>query len=81
MQKKPKVVLWSILSGLMAVIMVGGIVGNYFANQYATTINVALGTETFKIDNASDDVYFPSEFSSDEERWANAEARKAPPCC
>ncbi len=74
MQKKPKVVLWSVLTAIMAIVLVVGIVLNVVANMYATTINVALGTNYFRVDGASDDVYFASEFSSDEERWANAEA-------
>lgn len=70
MQKKPRVVLWSVLTALLAIVLVVGIVANYFGGLYATTVNMYLGTDTFKIVNASDDVYFTSDFDSAEERQA-----------
>ena len=49
MNKKPRVGLWRVLTILCAILCIGSIVGNHFANQYATTINVALGTSFSKI--------------------------------
>ena len=46
---KPKVRLWSVLTGLTAILTVAAIVGNIIANQYATTLNVALNASTYKI--------------------------------
>ena len=43
---KPKVRLWSVLTGLTAILTVAAIVGNIIANQYATTLNVALNAST-----------------------------------
>ena len=47
--------------------------GNIIANQYATTINVALNASTYKIihgENTGDTEYFKKGFASDEEREA-----------
>ena len=68
-----KVALWTGLTGVSAVLTVGAIVGNVIANQYATTINVALNASTYKIihgDTTGDTEYFKKSFSSDEEREA-----------
>lgn len=70
MQKKPKVVKWSVLTALLAIVLVAGIVLQVVSGMYATTINVALGTNFFRIDGASDDVYFASDFASDADREA-----------
>ena len=70
---KPKVRLWSVLTGLTAILTVAAIVGNIIANQYATTINVALNASTYKIihgENTGDTEYFKKGFASDEEREA-----------
>lgn len=40
--KKSKVGLWSALTAITAILTIAAIVGNIIANQYATTINVAL---------------------------------------
>ena len=47
--KKPKVRLWSVLTALTAILTIAAIVGNMIANQYATTLNVALNASTYKI--------------------------------
>ncbi len=68
---KPKVRLWSVLTGLTAILTVAAIVGNIIANQYATTLNVALNASTYKIihgENTGDTEYFKKGFASDEER-------------
>ena len=47
--------------------------GNIIANQYATTLNVALNASTYKIihgENTGDTEYFKKGFASDEEREA-----------
>ena len=70
---KPKVRLWSVLTGLTAILTVAAIVGNIIANQYATTLNVALNASTYKIihgENTGDTEYFKKGFASDEEREA-----------
>ena len=72
-KKNHKVALWTGLTGVSAVLTVGAIVGNVIANQYATTINVALNASTYKIipgDTTGDTEYFKKSFSSDEEREA-----------
>ena len=51
---KPKVRLWSVLTGLTAILTVAAIVGNIIANQYATTLNVALNASTYKIIKGED---------------------------
>ncbi|MCD7920500.1 MAG: hypothetical protein LUG45_10655 [Clostridiales bacterium] len=73
MAKKEKkkgtgIVKWSVLTAVMAIIMVGGFVANYFGGIYATTVNIYLGTSTYKVVNGNDEaVYFTSDFSSQEE--------------
>ena len=70
---KPKVRLWSVLTGLTAILTVAAIVGNIIANQYATTLNVALNASTYKIikgETTGDAEYFKKGFASDEEREA-----------
>mgnify|MGYP000783095358 CR=1 FL=1 len=47
--KKSKVRLWSVLTALTAILTIAAIVGNMIANQYATTLNVALNASTYKI--------------------------------
>ena len=64
MQKKPKTVLWTVLTVLTAILTIVGIVGNIVAGMYATTINVALNTDTFRIKNQTDDMRFSSDFAS-----------------
>ena len=69
--KKSKVGLWSVLTVITAILTIAAIVGNIIANQYATTINVALNASTYKIikGNSDEDTeYFKSDFTSDEER-------------
>ena len=76
----PKVRLWSVLTGLTAILTVAAIVGNIIANQYATTLNVALNASTYKIihgENTGDTEYFKKGFASDEEREAY-EAEQCP---
>ncbi len=71
--KKPKVRLWSVLTALTAILTVAAFVGNFIANQYATTLNVALNASTYKIiksETTEDTEYFKSSFASDEEREA-----------
>ena len=72
--KKSKVGLWSALTAITAVLTIAAIVGNIIANQYATTINVALNASTYKIihdsSNTEDTEYFKKGFASDEEREA-----------
>ena len=70
MNKKPRVALWRVLTILCAVLYIGSIVGNHFANQYATTINVALGTSFSKIQGFDESVkYFESDFENEDARW------------
>ena len=72
--KKSKVGLWSALTAITAILTIAAIVGNIIANQYATTINVALNASTYKIihdsSNTEDTEYFKSDFASDAEREA-----------
>lgn len=73
MTKKPKATLWTVLTALTAILTVAAIVGNMIAQQYATTINVALDAATYKIikgESTGDTEYFKSDFASDEEREA-----------
>lgn len=75
-QKKPKVALWTTLSVVAAVLLIAVIVGNTIANQYATTINVALNTSTYEVikgDTDTDTEYFKSDFASEEEQVAYEE--------
>ncbi len=70
-KKGTGVKLWSVLSGITAILLVAVIIGTSYANRYTTTINVALGIETTKIikgENSGDTEYFKSDFASDEER-------------
>ena len=58
---------------MTAVLTAGAVVGNVIANQYATTLNVALNADTYKIikgDTTADTEYFKSDFASDAEREA-----------
>ena len=68
--KKPKVGLWRVLTILCALLCIGSLVGNYFANQYATTINVALNTSFSKIQGYDPSAqYFTSDFENEDARW------------
>lgn len=72
--KKPKVVLWSVLTGICAVLLVVAIVGTSVAQTYATAINVALQTETHQITGSTDSAdaqYFTSNFASPEDLVAH----------
>ena len=72
-QKKPRVKLWGVLTPVFAVLLAASIVGNTVANYYATTLNVALNVESYRIvkgDSTEDTNYFTSDFTSDEERSA-----------
>jgi beta-glucosidase len=74
-KKQPKVVLWSVLSVLFVILFVASIVGNTFANQYATTINNYLGTSYSKVVGSdADAIYYTSDFASEEEKLAYEEA-------
>ena len=74
MQKKPKVTLWSVLTGVCAVLLIAALVATFIvAPMYETTINVALNADTYRIirgDTDEDTNYFTSDFASDEEREA-----------
>lgn len=77
MKKKARVGLWSGVTAVTAVLTVGAVIGTTVANRFATTINVALGTETYKIikgESGENTDYFVSGFASDEERVAYEEA-------
>ena len=70
MNKKPRVGLWRVLTIICAVLTIAAIVGNYFANQYATTINVALETSFSKIQGYDENAkYFESDFENEDARW------------
>lgn len=76
MSKKPRVKTWSALTVLTAALTIGAFVGGSIASRYTTTINVALGTDTYKIikgDSTEDTEYFKKGFVSDEEREAYEE--------
>lgn len=76
MSKKARVKTWSALTALTAALTVGALVGGSIADRYTTTINVALGTDTYKIikgDSTEDTEYFKSGFASEEERVAYEE--------
>lgn len=67
---------WGILTAISAILLVAVIVGSSIAFRYTTTINVALGTSTFKIikgDSDTDTEYFKSDFKSEDERIAYEE--------
>ena len=74
MQKKSKVTLWSVLTGVCAVLLIAALVATFIvAPMYETTINVALNADTYRIikgDTDEDTNYFTSDFASDEEREA-----------
>ena len=70
MAKKPKIVTWGILTGLTSVLTIGSIVGNVFANRYATTINVALDTSYSKVVGYDENsMYYTSDFENEDARW------------
>lgn len=70
-KKQPKVVLWSVLSVIFVILFVASMVANYFAQQYRTTINVALGTSDTKVIGYDEnEIDFPSDFENNDARWA-----------
>ena len=70
MKKKPRVGLWRVMTILCAILLVASCVGNYFANQYATTLNVALNTSFSKVQGYDKDaIYFASDFENEDARW------------
>ena len=77
-EKKPRtphVVRWVVVTIVALALVIGGGIGCYVAFGSAQAINIALGTDTYKVvDYNEDAVYYESEFSSDEEVAANGEA-------
>ncbi len=70
MKKKAKVGLWGGLTALFAILLVAAIVGNYFANLYATTLNVVFNTGYTKVVNYDRDaIVFKSDFENNDARW------------
>ena len=70
MKKQSKVGLWSTLTVVTAILLVASLIGGYFAQIYATTINIFLGTSTYEIvqsDTETDTEYFKSEYKTLEE--------------
>ena len=69
--KKPHVVGWSIGTAILAILLVVLICLNNYALSVATTINMYLGTDTFKVVDANPDAqYFTADFATAEERSA-----------
>lgn len=76
MSKKARVKTWSALTAVAAALTIGSLVGGSIASRYTTTINVALGTDTYKIikgESTEDTKYFKSGFASAAERTAYEE--------
>lgn len=70
MKKKARVGLWGALTGLCAILLVASFVGNYFANLYATTLNVVFDTGYIKMVNYDPNaIVFKSDFENDDARW------------
>ncbi len=69
-KKNGKVVLWSSLTAVVAILLVAAIVGNFVANYFATTLNVTFGITPYQIvkgDSTEDTEYFKSDFATAEE--------------
>ena len=68
---KPKSIT---LMALIALVVVGLVVGNYYANKYTPIINTYLGQKSYEVketgDGSGDTEYYKSSFSSEEERLA-----------
>lgn len=66
--RKPKVILWSILSVVLVAALIAGIYGTNLAFASAQAINIALKTPTNAIKNGDDSaIYYETGFSSTEE--------------
>lgn len=66
---KPGVGKWSVLTVLTAILLVVSLIGGQIANNYATTINIFLGTSTYKVvsgGSEEDTNYFKSDFESEQ---------------
>ena len=70
MKKKPKSGLWTFFTIFCLILTIAAIVGNQFAQMYATTINVALNTSYSKVVGFDESaVYYASDFETPEARW------------
>lgn len=70
--RKPKVILWSILSIILVAALIGGAYGTNLAFSSAQAINIALKTSTNKVKNGDDSaVYFANDYASTEELEAH----------
>ena len=68
--KKSGITKWSVFTALMAVLLAVSLVAGQIANNFATTINIYLGTSTYKVisgDSNEDTEYFKSAFASEQE--------------
>jgi beta-glucosidase len=71
-QKKPKVVLWSVLSIIMVIVLCAAAYGTNLAMGSAQAINIALKTSTYKIEGGSGEtVSYETGFDSTEELEAH----------
>ena len=70
MKKKGRVAKWSVLTGVSAVLTAAALVATPIAMNYATVINIYLGTSEYKLvtaDTDEDTQYFKSSFDSEED--------------
>ena len=76
-KKGSKSLLWTILTGVFAILLIASIVGTNVAMSASQAINIFLKTETYKIvetGNGNEDTeYFKSDFNSEEEVKANGQ--------
>lgn len=67
--KKPKVALHAVSTVLCSGLLVGTVIGNTIANQYATTINMVLGTSYSKVKGSDPNaMYYTLDFATEEEQ-------------
>ena len=75
--KKKKVIKWSVLTGICAVLMVALMIATPLAMNYATVINIYLGTSSYEVvsssDSDEDTTYYASSFESEDELVAYEE--------
>lgn len=76
---KPKIVIWTIVTAICALLPATAIVGTYLANFHASALNNLFGCQTYKIvdnDTETDSEYFKSAYVDengeydDETLWA-----------
>ena len=65
---------WKILTGVFALLFIVTMVGGPIANNYASIINMVLGTESTRVVGSEGEIYYQADYTSSADQAAAAEA-------